>query len=893
LIERLDEGAKGKLVLVSAPAGYGKTTLVSVWAQQTERPVAWLSLDKGDNHLVTFLSYFVAAVQQIDERSCLDIQTALQSAQPPQPEIFHTLLVNEIDAMDIDFVLVLDDYHVIQSTEIHSTLDFLLNHSPPRFHLVIASRDDPFLPLSRLRARGHMIELRASDLRFSSQEATAFFNQVMDLGLSGENLADLESRTEGWIAGLHLAALSMQGRKRDGETPTSFVSAFTGDDRYVIDYLVDEVLSQRPEGTKDFLLKTSILDRMTGTLCEAVTGQKEGQKVLHQLEQANLFIIPLDNQRYWYRYHQLFTDLLRQRLEESHSPLEIKSLHLRASQWHEGNGLLVQAVEHALAAEDYQNAIRLIVLGSGDLFRRSQLNILARWWDQLPREVVGEHPTLCMLNAWAWLATGFPEKAENCLQLVEQKIGLGMGALYAEREGTMILSPEDRGALVEIAVVRAQLAITHGDIPKTSQLTNLVLPYLEDEDLLHIHNPPKETRSVVLFTMGVVHKLRGELREACDALSKTSVLAQERGNVHLTATAYGHLVGVLGALGDLDQAVQICKRGLTLIQEMAGERSPLSGLMYAELGNVLHEKNELEPALSNLQESIAVAKPWGILETLLPGYAGLARARAAQGDWEGAFAALDELAEYGLNKPQAVNPVVELTRAKLWVAQGKVDAAQRWLHAVGIEKDGEINFYNQENFILLARILVVQKEWDQAAELLDRVLKVTEAGNRRGSLIELLILKTLIHHGQGNQDQAVESLGRALAIAEPEGYKRLFLDEGEPMEALLHRASTQHISEEFIRELLTTFEAEAPEGADHSALQVKGKSPPPSLVDPLTERELEVLRLLKTQLSGPEIARELTIALSTLRTHTQGIYSKLNVSNRRAAISKAEELGLI
>jgi LuxR family maltose regulon positive regulatory protein len=350
LIERLDEGAKGKLVLVSAPAGYGKTTLVSVWAQQTERPVAWLSLDKGDNHLVTFLSYFVAAVQQIDERSCLDIQTALQSAQPPQPEIFHTLLVNEIDAMDIDFVLVLDDYHVIQSTEIHSTLDFLLNHSPPRFHLVIASRDDPFLPLSRLRARGHMIELRASDLRFSSQEATAFFNQVMDLGLSGENLAALESRTEGWIAGLHLAALSMQGRKRDGETPTSFVSAFTGDDRYVIDYLVDEVLSQRPEGTKDFLLKTSILDRMTGTLCEAVTGQKEGQKVLHQLEQANLFIIPLDNQRYWYRYHQLFTDLLRQRLEESHSPLEIKSLHLRASQWHEGNGLLVQAVEHALAA---------------------------------------------------------------------------------------------------------------------------------------------------------------------------------------------------------------------------------------------------------------------------------------------------------------------------------------------------------------------------------------------------------------------------------------------------------------------------------------------------------------------------------------------------------------
>jgi LuxR family maltose regulon positive regulatory protein len=429
LIERLDASLDRKLTLISAPAGFGKTTMLSDWVERLELPIAWVSLDKGDNDQTRFLVYFVAALQTIEESTFETVQAMLHTPQPPPIESVLTELINEIAVIEQNFVLVLDDYHVIEDPAVHNAMTFLLDNLPPKMHLVITSRSDPLLPIPSLRAKSQVIELRAENLRFTFQEATRFLNQVMGLAVSEDDVHSLETRTEGWITGLHLAALSMQ----DSADAAGFISAFTGDDRYIVDYLVDEVLAQRPSGTKNFLLQTSILNRMTGSLCDAVTGQGGGQELLERLDQANLFIVPLDNRRRWYRYHHLFTDLLRQRLDEAARSQEINNLHQRASQWYEENDFLIEAVEHALAAEDFDNVIRLIDIGSMEILMRSQQSLLLKWQDELPRELVASHPRFCMTIAWAWLSMGHPIEAENCLQLIEGSLGTEMADLFSDR----------------------------------------------------------------------------------------------------------------------------------------------------------------------------------------------------------------------------------------------------------------------------------------------------------------------------------------------------------------------------------------------------------------------------------------------------------------------------
>jgi LuxR family maltose regulon positive regulatory protein len=724
-----------------------------------------------------------------------------------------------------------------------------------------------------------MIDIRADDLRFSPQEMSTFLNQVMGLALSGDQVATLETRTEGWIAGLQLAALSMRGQ----EDAAGFISAFTGDDRYISDYLVDEVLTQQSKDTKDFLLQTSILDRMTGPLCDIVTNREGSQNVLEKLEQANLFIVPLDNRRLWYRYHHLFADLLRQRLEESTPLEEIKSLHRLASQWYEENDFLIEAVEHGLAAEDYEDMIRLIGEGATELFTRSQMNFLLKWQARLPRELVASRPRLCMVFIWAWVATGHPEEAEHCLQTIEQTLGAGMDDLFTEG-GAETMDPAIWGALAEVAVVRAQLAIGRGDITGALKLTRLVLPYLKDDEGPYLHNTPKESRMVVSFIMGLVQKSSGDLSAAEKTLSNAAALGQEQGNVQIVAVASGHLASVQATQGRLRRAVQTWQCGLQLVQEMAGRRSPLSGLLQAELGNLLFEQNDLEAALHHLREGIAVAKPWSYWDTLVLGYTGLARVKAAQGDIGGAFAALDELAALGQNNPQTVMPAVESFRAKLWAVQGEVDRARRWAERTGLDADSEIDVFREGELVILAHVLMAQKEWDKATSLISRLLDATEAGKRWRCVIELLALQALILDAQGKQDEALEVLARALTLAEPEGYVRTFVDESEPMAALLRRAASRGIAPGYTPKLLAAFEPDT----------ISGKPPAATtLIEPLSERELEVLRLLKTELSGPEIARELTIALPTLRFHTRNIYGKLGVHNRIQAVTRAETLGLL
>jgi len=879
LIERLNEGITRKLILICAPAGFGKTTLISNWVEELELPVAWISLDKGDNDRTSLLIYLVAALQTIDAGICETVRAMLQTPQPPPIKSILTELINEIATLSQDFVLILDDFQVIENHEIDEALTFILDHIPPVMHLVITSRSDPLLPLSRLRARSQMTELRSTDLRFSSHETAYFLNQVMGLELSEDDIASLESRTEGWIAGLQLAGLSIENR----EDPTEFISSFAGDNRYIIDFLVDEVLAQHPQGTIDFLLHTSILDRMNGSLCDAVTGQAGGQNFLEKLKQANLFIIPLDNKRFWYRYHHLFADVLQKRLEDTISPKVIKSLHQRASQWYEENGFLIEAVEHALVTEDFDNVIRLIELGSMEILMQSQQSLLLKWQAELPRELVVSHPRFCMTIAWAWLSIGHPAEAEECLQLLEKSLGIDMSEMFSKGDRAERIEPAIQVLLIEIAVMRIELAVEKGNIAEVFELSQHVLPYLENEEAVHQEDHLKNLRAVVYFALGLAYKISGKLGEAAEALSHAADLGWGVGNVYIVSGSLGRLARIQSIQGHLSQAKRTCQQGLKLEQELMGEHSPASGQNHAELGNLLYEQNDLEAALHHLQEGIDRAKPWGFLDALIPGYTGLARVRATQNDWDGAFAALDELEALGDSNPALVKSAVETIRASLWVAQGKVEAANRWVMKTSLAPERKIEFDRFDELMILARIHIAWNETSKAVELLTRMLDSAKAQGWFGKQIEVLNLLALANHERRENDQAMITLEQALISAEQEGYVRVFVNEGDRMKTLLCEAEARDIAPDYVPKLLAAFET------DHIQMDT---SSVPALIEPLSGRELEVLRLLKTELSGPEIAAELTIALSTMRTHTQNIYSKLGVSNRREAVHKAEELNL-
>ncbi|MBN1536677.1 MAG: hypothetical protein JW908_08100 [Anaerolineales bacterium] len=881
LIERLNAGLDGKLILVSAPAGFGKTTIVTHWIDSVlsvnfRNRVAWLSLDENDNDLPRFFTYFIAALQNIEPGFGEELRTAFSTSQNPQIDVLLTLVVNEIAAVEGKLILVIDDYHMISSLEIHKALQFIIENQPPNLLLVIISRDEPFLPLARLRARGQMIDLRASDLRFSGQETALYLNQTMNLGLAKEDILALETRTEGWITGLHLAALSMQGQ----DDRKSFIAEFAGDNRYIIDYLVDEVLSHRSEKSRVFLLRTSILNRLTGLLCQAISQQEDAQGTLGQLEQENIFIVPLDNRRQWYRYHHLFADVLRQRLAESVSPEEIAILHHRASLWFEENGSLIEAVEHAFQANESDHVIRLVDAGAEEMFLNSQLNTLLAWYHRLPKHLIEAQPKLCLIFAWAWASTGELEEAEQCLQSAEKALGASLSDLLnAPGRG---IDATTRGALIETAVVRAQLAIAGGNIPEALNLSDFALIYLEDNDGPYLHNPPIESRMAAHFIRGLTQKLSGNLEQAAKDLIESGALGKKLNHVHIVALAYGHLANLQAIQGHLHQALETCQLGLFEVRQMTGENSPLSGFLRAEYGWLLYERNDMEAAEEHFRKAIRVAKLWGFLDALIPGLTGLAHICAARGNWQGAFDALDELEKLGRNNMQLVKPVVESQRALLWARQGNSDQTQRWVDAAGLDPYGEFAYPREDEFITLAQVFITQEKFDEAAELIDRLLSAAKAGERQGCVIKLLALQAILSKAQGKQNEALECFNQVISLAAPEGYIRTFVDLGNPLRVLLQVAVSTH--PDYTRQLLAAFESRsAPKDGFFTGM----------FAEELSERELEVLRLLATELSSPEIARELMIAVSTIRTHTQQIYRKLGVNNRRAAVNKAQYIGLI
>jgi LuxR family maltose regulon positive regulatory protein len=873
LLDRLNHGLTGRLILLSAPPGFGKTTLVSEWLAVCGHPAAWLSLDAADNDPVRFQRYLIAALQTVAPQIGKTIQELLRSPQPPPVESILTVLVNEICSLPDHLILVLDDYHTIEAAAVHKATIFLLDNLPPCLHLVMATRADPPLPLSRWRSRGQLVEVRTDDMRFTPSESATFLNQVMGLSLSAEDIAALESRTEGWIVGLQMAAISLQGRT-DAE---AFIRAFSGSHHYVLDYLVDEVLSRQPEDIQTFLLRTSILDRLAGRLCDAVMGQTGSQAVLEGVEKANLFLAPLDDERRWYRYHHLFREVLRAKLQRAYPPEEIRALHRSASQWYEQHGRIDKAVRHALQAKDFDRVAALIERSASSLLRRGDLTTLLRWLGALPDTLVRTSPRLSLIYAWTLLANSQFEAVEPRLQDAERALGLTADQVSS----APTLSTDLRGAVGEVLCIRANLAFHHADLPRVLALSQQATDCLSDDVEAGLFHTRPILQGVVTFNTALAHEFGGDVRLASEMFDETIALSRPINNAHLVMLSFSHLAHMRRIQGRLRQAAETYRQAIQYAQEDTSPPSPLLGMVYVGLGDVLCEWNELERAQSHLQQGIDLARLWSNWETLVPGYLGLARLQAARGDWTGAAQVLADLADRvpPLQSPWGM-PLIRAHQALLQTRRGDLDAAAAWVRQTNLAVDGDLAYPREPEAIILARVLAALGRLDDAARLSERLLAAAEVGERTGHAIEALIGLSLALQAQGKSDAALMALKRALTLAEPEGYVRVFVDEGAAMAGLLARVTSFPA---YVARLLAAFQGP----------EVESAGAPSALFEPLSQRELEILRLLAEGLSNRQIAARLVLAVGTVKAHVHTIYGKLGVQGRVQAIARARELGLL
>ena len=896
LIERLHEGltSSRKLTLISAPAGFGKTTLASEWVAVCERPVAWLSLDEGDNDPTRFLTYLVAALQTLALSKVEGIAAnigagvlrTLQSPQPPSTESILTILLNEIAAIPDNFVLVLDDYHVIDAKPVENALAFLLEHLPPQMHLVIATREDPHLPLARLRARGQLTELRAADLRFTPSEAAEFLNRVMGLNLPAEDVAALEARTEGWIAGLQLAALSMQGRS----DAASFIKSFTGSHHFILDYLVEEVLQRQPEHVRNFLLQTAILDRLSSPLCDAVTGQEDGKGMLEALERGNLFVIPLDDQRQWYRYHHLFAEVLQAHLREA-QPDRVSTLHRRASEWYEQNGQPSDAIRHALAAKDFEGAAGLIELAWPAAEDGSLSTKWLGWAKALPDELVRARPVLSVLYANALLVSGEMEAAEARLTDAERWLESAdnMNERPKNPAAEMVVVDEEqfRSLPATIAIARAYHAQALGDVPGTVTYARRALDLTPEANHLR--------RGQATALLGLAYWASGDLEAANRTFAGYTMMLRTAGNILDAISTTFVLADIRMALGRLREAVSTLEQLLQFVVDQGEPMPPDTADLYRGLGELYRERGDLEAAAQYLLRSKELGEQAELLDWQRRLCVPQARMKQTQGDLDGALDLLNEAERLFIRTPLPdVRPISAL-KARIWVAQGRLIEAQGWAREQGLSVDDAPSYLREFDHVTLARVLIARYKSDrgtgsihEAIGLLERLLQAAEEGRRMGSVIEILALLALAHAAQGDIPLALVSLERALTLAEPEGYVRLFVDEGVPMAQLLSKAAARGIMPDYSGKLLAAFQAEAQTSKDKPNLPLAQP-----LIEPLSQRELKVLQLIAQGLSNREISERLFLALSTVKGHNQKIFDKLQVQSRTEAIARARELGLL
>jgi LuxR family maltose regulon positive regulatory protein len=901
LFERLQAGLMGKLTLIAAPAGFGKTTLLSAW-RATETggalPFAWVSLDSLDDDPFQFWTYVIAAIDTLAPGIGATPLTLLQSPQPPPLERILTGVLNAFSVLPLGVaVLVLDDYHVITAPAIHGVLAWLLDHLPPNLHLVILTRSDPALPLARLRARGAMTEVRANDLRFTPDEAAIFLNQTMGLSLTAADVAALEARTEGWIAGLQLAALAM----RDHRDRSGFIRAFNGNNRYIVDYLAAEVLASQPSHIHNFLLSTAILDRMCGPLCDAVIGAETGdwefvaktpraglsassRLLLEELEHTNLFVVPLDDDRQWYRYHHLFAEVLRQHLANSTPAEEIATLHGRASVWYERQGLVIEAMHHAQMAADQvriahlieQHGLRIIVAG--------QVQILLGWLSTLPEALLRTHPLLCTIHALALLFT-------NQLEAAEARI----------RDAESCIHPNTPAAEAQIiqgraAAIRANIARYTGDLAGSVALGQQVLRLLPESETI--------ARTTARLHLARAFRVSGDVRDEVEARA-VAVVAPFR--------AANHLLGTLAAITNLAR-LRVLQGRLHAAAATFGEMAQIAAepdqplllegpAYYVGMGDLLREWNDLDAAEQHLAQAMEQLEGRLVVdaEDVTLGYLARARLQHARGEYTTAHLTLESYLDLARRRGFVTHLLARAAavQAHFALAEGNFAVAVAWADTNSLNALDELHFVRETEYLVLARVWIARAGNDpggswlqQTLHLLERLLEDATTKARMGSVLEILLVRALALWAQEARSHALATVVRALRLAAPEGYIRRFVDEGMAMMAMLRHSAAHEIAPDYRARLLAAFPAtlNVQPGVSKKDLPVQRSE---FSIEPLSQRELEVIRLIADGKSNGEIAQTLMIALSTVKTHTNSIFSKWQVTSRTQAIARARELQLL
>lgn len=906
---RLEQGLARKLTVISAPAGYGKTTLLGAWLAVCEQPAAWVSLDKRDNDPARFWTYVVDSFRRLFSSFGEAFPDTLANFNLRLDDVLITELINELDALQQPVVLVLDDYHNIESQAIHEGLSFLLDHAPAHFHLILATRADPPLPLARLRARSQMVEIRLADLRFTTAEISEFLHQAMGLELSAEDLALLETSTEGWAAGLQMAGLSLQGQ----QDISGFIRTFNGEDRYILDFLFDEVFQKQTEAVQNFLLRTSILNQFCDPLCNAVTLQGNSQKFLDNLERNNLFLISLDEQRKWYRYHYLFKDLLKSRLSKMY-PEEIPVLHQRASTWYAAEGDYENAINHSLAARDFEQAAYLIGQTAQVLDRHNKQALLAHWLDSLPREILETRPWLCVYRAWGSYWMGNRAEVESWLQIAEKYLDMDFNACV----------PEKRHIQGHIAAIRAFIALTAEDIPVVLEMGQRSLDLLPETD---------EMRCESAIALGGAYWALGDTAKSEQAFREAQHAALQISNT-LAVPATGYVGLQQLKQGRLQDAMITYQEGLRLATLPGGRETPVACISNARMGDVCRERNEFNTAYQLISRGVEQSIQLGQPDVLIEAYVCLARYQLAVGDLEAVHETLDQAVRVA--QQTRVDPFtltwLDECRLKAWLRAGNLEAALTWVRASELQLDEPFNYLHDLPHVNLARVLVGQAARDgsgstysSAAVLLVRLRDAAEKAGWVHEQIKILVLLAINHQAHGAPEAAVQNLARAVCLAEPGGYVRVFLDEGEIVRGLLARI--QHIlrkgrgtirlqlgielQEEvhlrirtYILKLLAADEKPAlfqqpskSAGSAQSSQRKPGLVHHPDadeiIIEMLSTREMEVIKLLEKGFSEKKIASNLVISYETVHKHLKNIYEKLGVHSRMEAVARAREMNLL